>query len=274
LKINKNYKNSVFTALFGTEERILELYSAIEGIPCPENAEIKINTLQEALFMDRMNDVSFTIDDKLVVLVEHQATINENMPLRALYYISRLYEKIIDSKKIYRKSLVKIPTPEFIVLYNGTNEYPDKCKLKLSDAFKTPGGEIELELIVNVFNINKGHNAEIAERSKTLDDYVSFIDMIRESLKSGKKLAIAIKEAINFCIENDILRDFLKKYGSEVANMLNVEWNWDDAIEVAREEAMEECIEKVARNLKESGTLSLEQISQASGLSVEEIEKL
>ena len=274
MKINKNYKNSVFTALFGNEEKIIELYGAIEGKQYPKSADVKINTLQEALFMDRMNDVSFTIDDKVVVLVEHQSTINENMPLRALYYISRLYEKIIDSKKIYRKSLVKIPTPEFIVLYNGTKEYPDKCKLKLSDAFKTPGGEIELELIVNVFNINKGHNAEIAERSKTLDDYVSFIDMIRESLKSGKKLAIAIKEAINFCIENDILRDFLKKYGSEVANMLNVEWNWDDAIEVAREEAMEECIEKVARNLKESGTLSLEQISQASGLSVEEIEKL
>ena len=285
MKINKNYKNSVFTALFGTEEKIKELYSAIEGIPCPENAEIKINTLQDALFMDRLNDVSFTIDDKIVVLVEHQSTINENMPLRALYYISRLYEQILESRNIYRRNLVKIPTPEFIVLYNGIEEYPNKCKLKLSDAFKVPVDEVELELIVKVFNINKGRNTEIAKRSKTLDDYISFTDRIRENLKSGMVLEGAITEAVKFCIENGILRDFLETIGSEVDNMLFVEWNWDDALEVAREEGLEKGIDigmakrdnkkalEIAKNLLSTGD-SIEKVMKVTGLSKEEIENV
>jgi len=220
LKINKNYKSSVFTTLFGTEEKIIELYSAIEGKPYPENAEIKINTLHDALFMDRLNDVSFTIDDKLVVLVEHQSTINEN---------------------IYRKSLVTIPTPEFIVLYNG--------------------------------NINKGHNTEIAARSKTLDDYISFIDRIRENLKSGMVLDGAITEAVKFCIGSGILQDFLETIGSEVANMLNVEWNWDDAFEVAREEARDKKALDIAKNLLKRNR-PIDEIMEDTGLTEEEIKSL
>ena len=285
MKINKNYKSSVFTELFGTDEKIIELYCAIDGKPYPENAEIKINTLQDALFMDRLNDVSFTIDDKLIVLVEHQSMINENMPLRALYYISRLYEKIVESRNIYRKKLVKIPTPEFFVLYNGVEEYPDKCILKLSDAYKVANNDIELELIVKVFNINKGHNAEIVQRSKTLDDYISFVDMIRAKLNSGKALESAIKEAMSFCIENGILRDFLETNGAEVANMLYVEWNWDDALEVAREEGVEEGIEIGAAKSKKEQTLEIAkkmikrnrpigEIIEDTGLTEEEVKSL
>ena len=278
MKTNIQYKNSVFTTLFGNEEKIIELYGAIEGKVFPDDVDVQINTLTGALFLDRLNDVSFTIDNKLVVLVEHQASLNENMPLRCLLYITRLYEQILKSKNIYKKSLLKIPTPEFIVLYNGADEYPDKKKLKLSDAFKIQGKEIDLELTVKVFNINKGHNIEITKRSKTLDDYIFFIDRIRGNLKSGMTLENAITESIKFCIANGIMRDFLETNGSEVTNMLFVEFNMDDALEVAREEGfekgIEEGIEKAARNLKESGALSNEQISQVLGLAVEAIEGL
>jgi len=231
---------SVFTTLFGNEEKIKELYSAIEGKTYPDNVKIEINTLQKALFLSRLNDVSFTIDNKLVVLIEHQSTVNKNMPLRALLYIAELYEQMLKGKDIYRQSLIEIPTPEFIVLYNGPGEYPDKRQLKLSDAFKTQSKEKELELKIKVFNINKGRNTEMAQKSKTLDGYVFLIDRIRGNEKNGMALEDAIAESIKYCIANGILKDYLEKYGSEVAGMLYTEFNMDDALEIAREEGIEE----------------------------------
>ncbi len=133
--VNRNHKNSVFSSLFSDPEVLRELYSAIEGIPIPADMPIDINTLSNVLFMKQINDISFLIDKRLVVLIEHQSTINENLPLRLLEYIGRVYEKIIEIEKKYQKLLVKIPRPEFIVLYNGTDEYPDYKELKLSDAF-------------------------------------------------------------------------------------------------------------------------------------------
>jgi hypothetical protein len=131
---NVKYKNSVFSLLFSEPEILRELYGAIAGVAVPPDVPVTINTLEGVLFMDRINDLSFTLGDKIVVLIEHQSTINPNMPLRLLMYIARLYEKITGSGNQYSSSEVPIPRPEFIVLYNGTDPYPDKATLNLSDA--------------------------------------------------------------------------------------------------------------------------------------------
>ena len=138
--VNRKHKDSVFSVLFSTPENLRELYSAIEGIDIPQDAVVEINTLSDVLFMGQINDISFTIDDRIVVLIEHQSTINNNIPLRLLMYIARIYEKIIDKKNIYHSKLVKIPAPEFIVLYNGKDPFPDYQELKLSTAYKTIEG--------------------------------------------------------------------------------------------------------------------------------------
>ena len=151
MKANVKHKNSVFSFLFSDEEALHELYSAVKDIALPPDAQIDINTLADILFMDQINDVSYTIDNRLVVLIEHQSTINENLPLRLLLYIARVYEKIIDQKKRYQTKLVEIPTPEFIVLYNGRAKFPEYKTMKLSDAFKKVAeltGEASLELVV------------------------------------------------------------------------------------------------------------------------------
>jgi len=158
--VNRNHKNSVFSSLFSTPDVLRELYSAIEGIPIPPDIPIDINTLSNVLFMKQINDVSFLLDKRLVVLIEHQSTINENLPYRLLEYVTHIYERITDREKKYQKNLVKIPRPEFIVLYNGIDEYPDYKELKLSDAFMDVEGlktantdKIPLELIVPVYTI-------------------------------------------------------------------------------------------------------------------------
>jgi hypothetical protein len=153
--------------------------------------------------------------------MEHQSTVNENLPLRFLEYTGRIYEKIIDRKKIYHTSLMKIPEPEFIVLYNGTDPYPDYSELRLSDAFMDIEGlkpakdrKIPLELVVKVYNINHGHNREILERCATLGNYSVFVDKVREYQKAGLTLEESVKAAIKYCIDSNILRGFFETISS------------------------------------------------------------
>jgi len=285
--VNRNHKNSVFSSLFSTPDVLRELYSAIEGIPIPPDIPIDINTLTDILYKGQINDVSFLIDNRLVVLIEHQSTINDNIPLRLLMYIARIYEKIVNRKKLYQTKLEKIPKPEFIILYNGEKKQPDYKVLKLSDAFKDIEGlkvadsdVIPLELVVQVYNVNHGHNSEILKRSETLDEYSMFIDKIREYQKEEDSLEKAARSAIIYCIENNILKDYLEAHASEVLNMLLTEWNQDEAIEVAREEGREEGHENglkegkmiIAKNLLAKGSTP-EFVQEITGLSLEEIER-
>ena len=304
--VNKKHKSSVFSALFSTPEVLRELYSAIEGIDIPQDAVVDINTLSDVLFMGQINDVSFTINDKLVVLIEHQSTINENVPLRLLMYIGRIYEKIIDREKLYQKKIVKIPTPEFIVLYNGKAPCPDHQELRLSAAFKNIEGlkqpennGFPLELTVQVYNINQGRNPQILEKSKTLSNYSLFMDKINEH-KQDLPLEEAVKAAIKYCIEHDILKQFLKNHASEVMNMLTEEPSIEriidirvkeeveeiiaameeaeaareeaeEAVNAAREEARKEKLE-IARNLLAEGS-SPEFVQKITGLDLETIQR-
>jgi len=234
----RKYKDSVFTSLFKDKKRLLELYNAIEGTSYKDPNIININTLEGVLFANRHNDISFTIGGKLVVLIEHQSSINENMPLRFLIYVSKVYEKIIDPKVIYRQNLIKIPRPEFIVLYNGVDKYPKEKTLKLSDAFEQLGIKKapELELSVRVLNINKGHNPKLEQRSKNLAGYSAFVAKVREFQSSGNPLKEAIEKAVVYCIDKGILRDYLRQNSSEVVNMLSTKFKLKDALAVAREE--------------------------------------
>ena len=246
---NTKYKDSVFSLLFSDPGVLRELYSAIEGIDLPPDTPVSINTLSDILYMDQINDISFTIDNRLVVLIEHQSTINRNMPPRLLMYIARVYEKIVDRKKLYQSRPEKIPEPEFIVLYNGKADYPDHAALKLSELFKDAVGlkaavsAAALELIVHVYNINKGRNAALLARCETLGGYSAFIGKIREYEKTMSREE-AMKAAIKHCMDNNILKPFLKTHSSEVFNMLITEWSTEEAIAFNREEAWEEGWEK------------------------------
>ena len=252
--VNEKHKDTVFTFLFSSPDLLRELYSAIEGITLPPDVPIDINTLSDVLFRTQRNDISFLLNNRLIVLIEHQSTVNDNMPLRFLMYIAKLYQEITCPEDKFKRKLGKIPKPEFIVLYNGEDNYPDYKELRLSDAFiKTDKIKIDLplELVVQVYNINKGRNQEILGKSKTLDSYSRFIDKIREYQKEyqwkypdkgEKKILLdkAARSAIKYCIKNNILKDFLRKHGSEVLNMLYAEYDPEVEMRVVREETREE----------------------------------
>jgi len=290
--VNTKYKDSVFSFLFSDPDILRELYCALEGVTLPKDVPVTINTLHDVLYMDMINDISFEIGGKLIILIEHQSTINPNMALRLLMYIARVYEKIVGDKNIYSTRPIPLPKPEFFVLYNGVADYPDEKVVKLSDAFESqafPGlpekGSTSLELTVKVININEGKNREKVGRSKTLAGYSAFVAKVREYEKAGDTKEEAMKKAVRYCREHDILKEFLAQNATEVMNMLMTEWNiedakkvwfeegWEGGREEGREEGWEKSRETIARNALAKGA-SIEYIHDITGLDIETIKQL
>jgi hypothetical protein len=251
------YKDSLFRSLFSSKEAFLSLYNAVSGSNYGPDTEVVINTLADTLFTSKKNDVSGIFDKKLVVVAEQQASINENMPFRFLSPIVRLFENgIADRNAVYRQSLVKLPRPEFIVLYNGSASYPDRTILKLSDAFEQVEGNtsINLELAATVYSIGKGRNADIVQRCEPLNGYVEFVRIAEErqaqikyenpDMRREIVLEQAIAYTITYCKEHGILAEFLENLSPEEVNMLASEWKLEDALRIREEEGMQKGIQQ------------------------------
>jgi hypothetical protein len=240
----REYKDTVFRTLFSDEPLLRSLLNAVSGSAYDERTPVVINTLDDQVFKNRCNDISCIVDGKLVVFIEHQSTINPNMPLRMLLYISELYNLIIDNKAVYSSKQIPLPRPVFYVLYNGDASFPEAQCYRLSDAFMAvPGREdVNLELQVQVVNVNQGHNPEVLQACPALGAYAVFVDKVRGYKRAMKQDAVAdpltaaIQAAIDECIASNVLKDFLTKHRAEVMKMFNHEYNLDDAIAVRVEE--------------------------------------
>ena len=171
---NRNYKDTVFRKLFSDRRNLLSLYNAINGTAYTDETKLEIVTLENAIYMGMKNDLAFIIDTNLF-LYEHQSTYNPNMPLRDLFYISSEYQKLVDKESLYSSVLLKIPAPHFIVFYNGRRKMLDRWTNCLSEAYKNQQGEPDLKLKVVTININDGHNEELMEQCKILEEYAQYV---------------------------------------------------------------------------------------------------
>ena len=181
---------------------------------------VEIVTLDNTFFGDRENDLSFIIDNRWIVLAEQQSTLCPNIPLRMLVYVARQYENLVFSRDIYSRKLVKIPTPELYVFYNGPQDAPVEQEMKLSDAFMAECDKIALEVAVKFINVNYEKGAEILKRCKAMEGYSLLLHMIREECEATGELKTAIEKCIRKCVEEGIIADFLKEHGGEVMSFL------------------------------------------------------
>jgi len=282
------YKDSLFRSIFGNKKSALALYNAVHGTSHDaRDTEVVMNTLSETLWTPRKNDLSFLINCGLVVVAEHQSTINENMPYRMLQYVCRLFEKGLENKKaVYKQALVKHARPRFIVFLNSTAAFPDHKKMRLSDSFERVAGfdGVTLELEIDVYNVNAGRNSSILEACAELKGYAYFVHWVREHEKelaargekpgSEEAMKAAIRLAIQDCKNAGLLREFWENMSKEELNMLTNEWDMETALEVREEEGFERGVgvgvETVAVNALAEG-LSLEQVHRITGLDTEAI---
>jgi hypothetical protein len=240
------YKDTVFRKLFSDPARLLELYNAMNKSNYTDSSELEINTLDNAVYLGMKNDVSFIFHNELW-LYEHQSTVNPNMPLRDLIYAADILASKFYDKSVYSSVQIKIPSPRFIVFYNGSKDVPEQYIYKLSDAyFKNSNDEVPfcepfLELKVLVININGCYNEDIKRSCKTLSDYQTYVSLVR-AYSETMPIEKAVSTAIEDCIDNNVLRDFLEKERAVVMSLSVFEFNKEREFKIVREDEREEGI--------------------------------
>lgn len=235
---NRNYKSSVFIMLFSDRKELLELYNAVSGKQYKDPELLRINTLENAIYMAIKNDVSFLIDSRLS-LYEHQSTYSPNLPLRMLLYLSDLYAGMTRNENLYGERKVQIPPPQFLVFYNGEKPQPDRRVLRLSDLYEIEEDEHKLELVAIMLNINKGHNPELMKACQTLRDYAEYTARVRRYARE-QETADAVEQAMDECIREGILEDFLRKNRAEAKRMSIYEYDQEKHLRQEREAAWED----------------------------------
>ncbi|MBO7583377.1 MAG: Rpn family recombination-promoting nuclease/putative transposase [Treponema sp.] len=285
---NRKYKDSVFTDLFGSDrdakKNFIELYNALSGNDFKLNeVELERKIIEQTLYKTFNNDVSWEINGKLIVLVEHQSTVNENMPLRCLEYVTRIYEGIVPVKARYAEKVYKLPNPDFYVVYVGKKELPEEQELRLSDAFYTKDSS-KLELVVTVKNCSSSKLLPVVKKCSILKQYCQFIEIVEHNYNKlfPKK---SFKKAIEIAMEQGILKDYLDRKSREVINMLCAKYDYKMDIAVKQEEAREEGIAigmqegaqqkamELAKSFYSNGA-SVELIAKSLGMTVEQVEKI
>ena len=247
VKTTRNYKDTLFGSLFYSCDDAIEnakaLYKALTG---KDVENVEKCRLEDVLFRQFMNDVAYIMDGVFICFVEHQSTINPNMALRLLIYLARTYERFYTGDDLYKSTLIKLPTPEFYVLYNGKDKLK-KYTLKLSDAFKSKTDYPKLELEVKVIDINYDKMQETdLKNCKILSEYSFVVDTVR-------KYDGDVERAVKECIEKGVLADYLRHYGIEVVNMLFEEYNAEKALEIKGKEEYEKGVSKGKAQGKKEG---------------------
>lgn len=295
---NKEYKSDVFSMLMEDAQNALELYNALNGTGYNDPEMVEMCRLDGGVSLTVRNDAAFILDMRLSIY-EHQSTVCKNMPLRSLIYLALILQDMIKEHNIYGSALVKIPTPQFAVFYNGEANQPECYEMKLSDAFEHPVENPDLELKCKVYNINYGRNKELLEKCTFLQKYMIFVDYVREYLKEYgfPGLKYAIDRAIDRCINEDVLAEFFRERRSEVVKAMVLDYTFERQLMLERKarlaegykeghveghaeghaEGLEEGIHAVIKTCKKFGAdhaRTKEELLGNFGLSEEKVEEL
>ncbi len=243
IRLNRKHTDVLFRRLFRDKKDLLELYNALNGSAYENPDELDVVTMEDVIFMKMKNDLSFIIGNSLN-LYEHQSTWNPNMPLRGLLYFAQQFEGLVSVREddLYGRGKIILPTPVYIVFYNGSNMAGDSVLLYLSDSFSAGRGSGCLECTCKVLNITRGHNRTLMDKCHRLWEYSEFTSQIEDNRNMGMDREEAILTAIDNCISSNILTDILKNEKSEVYHMLLTEYDEKKHLKHTFEEGRQEGI--------------------------------
>lgn len=226
IRANMQVNDSLFRILFHEKNYALSLYNAINGTDYTDEENLTITTVEDALYVSYKNDLSFVFHD-ILSLYEQQSTVNPNMPLRGLIYFTEVYKAFLGTEKelrerLYSEKLIRIPLPKYYVFYNGRAEKPESWELRLSTAYNNADESMkgDVEVIAHMINVNHGKNIELMERCKVLHDYSEIVARIRRNKECGMTNEDAVDAAMDECIVDGVLEEFLRRERSRVKNVL------------------------------------------------------
>ena len=279
----KKFKDRLFIFIFGRDSEQskkwrLELYNALNGTHYTDPDALKINTIENVIYISMHNDVSFIVDNEMN-LYEQQSSYNPNMPLRGLLYFSQLYNAHLKSKgeNILSSRKIMLPTPKYVVFYNGTKETEETWKMRLSDSFEKNPEPGDFEWTATAININANHNKELQKNCKPLYDYIRFVVKTRENLFSESHKQEAFEKAVDWAINQNLLEGLFKKYRAAVLDMNLTEYDEDFNNKTWYEDGVEDGILKgkieSAENFLKEG-IKLETIAKCTGLSLDQLQEL
>lgn len=288
--MKRDHKDTLFRMIFSTRENLLSLYNAVNHSHYTDASELEIVTLKNAVYMNMKNDQAFLLDMQLN-LYEHQSTWNPNMPLRFLMYVAKEYQMLVRNQTLYASALVKVPTPHFVVFYNGETEQEAETILRLSHSFQQKTDKPELELMVRVLNINLDKKQEVLEACQLLKEYMLLVNKIRRYTDEYKDINQAVEQAVTECIEENILADFLRKNRAEAIEMCIFEYDDKREKELIRKAEYAEGMKEGERIGREAGkkeeaerifkiyqlfraNYTENQIKEKLGMNVEEVRKI
>ena len=257
----RNYKDRIFRMVFREKKALLALYNAMNETDYENEDDLKVTTLESALYLEMKNDVSFVLYDELL-LYEHQSTKNPNLPLRNLFYVSNVYSELTKDLFLYGSVPVQIPEPKFVVFYNGLENMQEREVLKLSSLYAKKAEHISLELETLVLNVNVGYNKILMERCRQLSDYAQFVSEVRKRLSKKIPLSEAVNEAVEDCIQRGILAEFLSKNRAEVIKVSIYEYDEEKVKRMFKEECMKLGMEQGKQIVIEQG----KQIGREQGI--------
>ena len=220
---------------------LLDLYNALNGTEYRDSSQLEIVTIESAVYVVMKNDLAYILSGTLS-MYEHQSTYSPNLPVRFLIYLAQEYQMVIEKaeKSLYGSGQISLPTPQCIVFYNGVKEMPEERTLKLSDAFENKKVRADVELTVRMLNINYGHNKQLMEKCRILEEYSKLVSVIRDCIAVENDMQTALNQAVDSCIEKGILKEFLLKNRAEVLGMLLEEFDVEKYERTIRSEGREE----------------------------------
>ena len=273
IRLNRRHKDRLFRYLFRDKKYLLELYNALHDSNYEDPEELEVVTMEDVIFMKMKNDLSFIIGNSLN-LYEHQSTWNPNMPLRGLLYFTQQYEGLLEAgnSDLYGSKRIELPTPEYIIFYNGSGMEEDKRMLYLSDSFSMGRGSGALECTCQVINVKRGHNKELMDKCHRLWEYSEFVSEIETNIQLGLGRDEAVQLAIEHCIEQEILTDILRTEKSEVLRMIFLtEYDEKKHLRHTFEEGREEGMAEGIRQGRDEKLLEQVRKKLSRGKSPEEI---
>ncbi len=254
-KVQRNVKDRLFRFLFANDsEALLQLYNALNGTEYQEASQLQIVTIESAVYVVMKNDLAFVLAGTLN-LYEHQSMFSPNLPVRFLIYLAQEYQMLIEQaqESVYGTKRIKLPAPQCVVFYNGRRDMPEEQILRLSDAFGDKKHKSDVELSVRVYNISYGYNRDLLDKYRMLGEYSEFVSIARKYVDEGSDAEAAIRAAIDYCIEHEILADILKRNRSEVLGMLLEEFDVEKYERSLKLEGLEEGICIMVETLQEAG---------------------